>query len=196
MRRDKKNLTRSDLVLLSLLSERPMHGYQANAELERREIRDWAAVSRPQVYYSMDKLARLGMIEALETAESPAGPERRVYATTKQGRAALASALGQEHWTTQRDKPAFSMWLALSWQAPQEVVRQQVARRRAFLEAQAGKERTTLRHVRAEVGHPHHEAVWMIELTIRQFQTELRWLAKLSKELPRREQARSPAYVT
>jgi len=37
--------TTPDLVLLSLLAERPMHGYQANAELERREIRDWANVS-------------------------------------------------------------------------------------------------------------------------------------------------------
>ena len=55
-------LTTADLVLLSLLAEKPMHGYQANAELERREIRDWAAISRPQVYYSMEKLARLGLL--------------------------------------------------------------------------------------------------------------------------------------
>ncbi len=49
-------LTTPDLVLLSLLAERPMHGYQANLELERREIRDWAGISRPQVYYSLEKL--------------------------------------------------------------------------------------------------------------------------------------------
>src|SRR5580700_4479347 len=40
----KLTLTTPDLVLLSLLAERPMHGYQANAELERREIRDWAGI--------------------------------------------------------------------------------------------------------------------------------------------------------
>src|SRR5436853_184716 len=60
-------LTTPDLVLLSLLAERPMHGYQANLELERREIRDWANVSRPQVYYSLEKLARGGLIRSLET---------------------------------------------------------------------------------------------------------------------------------
>src|SRR5260370_23716288 len=48
-------LSTADLVLLSLLAERPMHGYQANLELERREIHDWANVSRPQVYYSLEK---------------------------------------------------------------------------------------------------------------------------------------------
>ena len=54
-----KKLTTPDLVLLSLLAERPMHGYEANALLEFRKVRDWAGVSRPQVYYSLDKLARL-----------------------------------------------------------------------------------------------------------------------------------------
>src|SRR6516162_9618777 len=61
-------LTTPDLVLLSLLAERPMHGYQANLELERRQIRDWAAVSRPQVYYSLEKLEKLGL---LRTAKDP-----------------------------------------------------------------------------------------------------------------------------
>ena len=42
----KTDLTVADLVLLSLLVEQPMHGYQANLELERRQIQDWAGVSR------------------------------------------------------------------------------------------------------------------------------------------------------
>ena len=53
-------LTLPDLVVLCLLAERPMHGYELNQELERREVRDWAGISRPQVYYSLKKLARSG----------------------------------------------------------------------------------------------------------------------------------------
>ena len=53
-----------DLVLLSLLAERPQHGYQANLELERRQVRDWAGISRPQVYYSLEKLARAAVRQA------------------------------------------------------------------------------------------------------------------------------------
>src|SRR6266704_6945111 len=82
--------TTPDLVLLSLLAERPMHGYQANLELERREIRDWAGISRPQVYYSLEKLARAGLIHASETDEPAAGPERSTFETTAKGRVALA----------------------------------------------------------------------------------------------------------
>ncbi|MFI5107117.1 MAG: hypothetical protein ACHP79_19505, partial [Terriglobales bacterium] len=58
----KRELTVPDLVLLSLLAEQPMHGYQANLELERRQVEDWAGISRPQVYYSLEKLARLGLV--------------------------------------------------------------------------------------------------------------------------------------
>ena len=35
-------LTIPDLVILSLLSERSMHGYDVNSTLEERKIRDWA----------------------------------------------------------------------------------------------------------------------------------------------------------
>ena len=189
-------LTTPDLVLLSLLAERPMHGYQANAELERREWRDWVDISRPQLYYSMEKLARTGMIAVADTDEPSGGPDRRVFATTAKGRAALASALEREDWSAQRDRPAFLTWLALSWQARPGVVSRQLARRKQFLQAQLAKEQSTLRDVHREVGHRYHEAIWMIELMIAQFRTELRWLSKLSRELRHRAPARRPSYAS
>src|SRR5260370_4700965 len=110
-------LTIPDLVLLSLLAERPMHGYEANLELERRDIRDWAAISRPQVYYSLEKLAAAGFIRKTDSSEPVSGPERAVFQTTVAGRTATARALEREAWTTQRDHPAFATWIALSWLA-------------------------------------------------------------------------------
>src|SRR5712671_4060145 len=86
-------LTTPDLVLLSLLAERPLHGYQANLELQRRQVQDWAGVSRPQVYYSLEKLARLGLITEAGDRESALGPERRIFSTTAKGRTALAASL-------------------------------------------------------------------------------------------------------
>ncbi|HEY6253941.1 MAG TPA: PadR family transcriptional regulator, partial [Candidatus Angelobacter sp.] len=129
MPRKKRELTTPDLVLLSLLAERAMHGYQANAELVRREVRDWAGISRPQVYYSLEKLARSGLIRAEDTDEPLVGPERRVFVTTARGRSALAEALERDEWTNQRERPPFLTWLALSWQARPGIVRQQLRRR-------------------------------------------------------------------
>jgi DNA-binding PadR family transcriptional regulator len=191
----KRGLTTPDLVLLSLLAERPMHGYQANLELERRQVRDWAAISRPQVYYSLEKLAALGMIRAAGNEEPAAGPERSVFATTARGRSALADALENDEWTRQRDRPPFLIWVALSWQARPGVFEQQLRRRQKFLENEIEREEATLRAIRAKVGHRFHEAVWMVSLTIQQFRTELRWARKLEKEIRRRAPARQPEYA-
>jgi DNA-binding PadR family transcriptional regulator len=191
----KLELTTPDLVLLSLLAERPMHGYQANAELERREIRDWAGISRPQVYYSLEKLAQSGMVRPLETDGPAAGPERSSFETTAKGRAALADALESENWTTQRDRPAFLTWVALSWQARPGVFQEQLRRRQKFLEKEIAGEKETLRSVLEEVGHPYHEAVWMVSLMIEQFRTELRWLERVSLEMKKRGRAKHPDYV-
>ena len=191
MRERDRALTTPDLVLLSLLAEAPMHGYQANLELERRRIRDWADISRPQVYYSLEKLRRSGLLRLSTSAEPAGGPERSVFAITARGRNALADALQREDWTTQRDRPAFLTWLALSWQARPGIFRQQVERRRKFLLDELHREELTLQSVLEEVGHPYHEAVWMLSLVIDQLQSELRWIDKVQRELPHRASARN-----
>lgn len=192
---EKRALTTPDLVLLSLLAERPMHGYEANLELERRQVRDWAGISRPQVYYSLEKLARLGLIRGAESDQPQAGPERRVLATSARGRAALADALEREEWTTQRERPPFLTWVALSWQARPRVFQKQLQRRKEFLEKELRREQATLRAIRKEVGHRFHEAIWIVSLVIEQFRVELRWLAKLSREIHRRGAAKHPLYA-
>lgn len=191
----KRGLTLPDLVLLSLLAEQPMHGYQANLELERRQVQDWAGISRPQVYYSLEKLARLGFIREAGDQEPALGPERKVYSPTAKGRAALAAALEREDWTIQRERPPFLTWMALSWQARSGIVRKQIQRRRDFLRRELAHSEETLAAVRKEVGHPFHEAVWMISLTIEQFRTELRWLEGMEDKLEQRRPAQYPARV-
>jgi DNA-binding PadR family transcriptional regulator len=190
----RENLTTPDLVLLSLLAERPMHGYQANALLEFRQVRDWAGVSRPQVYYSLEKLSRLGLTLTVEAEGDGAGPERHAFETTAKGRAALADALEREDWTNKKERPAFLTWLALSWQCRPGVFMNQIRRRQKFLEGELASRREILTAVRKEVGHPYHEAVWMLTLSIDQLRTELRWLKKVAREFPRRLAALKAEY--
>ncbi len=190
-----EKLTTPDLVLLSLLAERAIHGYQANALLEFRKVRDWAGVSRPQVYYSLDKLARLGLIRSAEAEDDAGGPERRVFETTPRGRVALADSLEREDWTQQTERPPFLTWLALSWQCRPGVFSKQLQQRQKFLELELAHRQDVLRAVRKEVGHRFHEAVWMLSLNIDQLRTELHWLKKVAREFPRRSAAREPAYI-
>jgi len=191
----KKNVARDrltipDLVLLSLLAERPMHGYEINTTLEERNIREWAPVSRPQIYYSLEKLSGLGLLRDVKDKGTAAGPERRVVGTTKEGRECLADALEAEHWVNDRVYQPFLIWLALSWQARGRTFNDQLSRRKKFLLARLADEQVTLDEVLKEVGHRHHEAVWMLELVIEQTEIELRWIDKVIANSPKRAPAR------
>jgi DNA-binding PadR family transcriptional regulator len=190
---DSSNLTIADIVVLTLLAERPMHGYEVSQELKRREVRDWAGVSRPQVYYSLKKLRRLGYTEplprprgrapakgspGLKAPDTP-GPDPHTVRPTPAGRRALAVALARQEWTNQRPAAPFLTWLAVSSQVNDRVFAQQLGRRRAFLEAELEKERRTLEAIEHDSGPMTRVAKLMVTLTIRQFEAELRWLEEV-----------------
>jgi DNA-binding PadR family transcriptional regulator len=195
MPRHDTDLTPADLVVLGLLLERPMHGYEVNQELERREVRDWAGVSRPQVYYSLRKLAGAGHIgpapgRAAEADRAPAergrgegGPERRIYRVTAVGRRTYAAALARPEWSTQRPPPPFITWLVLATHADPALRALQLERRRAFLEAEAARERVTLAAIRTNSGPTFTVAALVVSHTIRQFEAELAWLSEVAAAL-------------
>jgi DNA-binding PadR family transcriptional regulator len=183
--RRSRELTTPDLVLLSLLCERPWHAYDANQELERRQVGDWAGVSRPQVYYTFEKLKQMGLVAPALTDEPVAGPERNVMETTAKGREALADALEREDWTIHRDRPPFVTWMALSWRARPGIFKKQVERRRKFLEEELAREQRTLKAVKEEVGDTYPEVTWMVTLVVEQFKLELKWLKKIEREAGR-----------
>ena len=190
-----EHLTAADLVVLGLLLERPMHGYEVNHVLELREVRDWAGVSRPQVYYSLRKLADAGHIgpvpgRAADRGAGEGGPERRVYRVTAAGRRAYAAALARPEWATQRALPPFLTWLVLATQADPEVRAAQIDRRRAYLEAEAARERITLAAIRADTGPTVAVAEAIVSFTIRQFEAELAWLDEVTAAPPWGDSAR------
>ena len=187
---DAGRLTIPDLVILSLLAERPMHGYDVNSTLSDRKIREWAPVSRPQIYYSLDKLVKLDLIRVASDTEPATGPERRVFETTSAGRDRLATALEQEHWVRDRVYQPFLIWLALSWQARGHTFIKQLNDRKKYLANRLADERSTLDDVLTEVGHPYHEAVWMLELKIEQSETELCWVERILANADKRDRAK------
>jgi len=173
-------LSLADLVVLSMLAERTMHGYELWAELQRRQVWKWAAISRPQVYYSLKKLETAGHVTAVGDVDPALGPERRTLAPTAQGRRALAGALARSEWATERPPSPFLTWMVLSWQArPRDFVAQ-VERRRRFVQAQLGEDRAALDAVIAETS-PSSDAAMIVRLGIRQFETELAWLDEVAR---------------
>ena len=170
------DLTPADLVVLSVLAEGPRHGNELSAELERRDVREWASVSRPQVYYSLRKLAERAYTLPSGTPESRRGPERTVYALTAAGREALATALGRDEWATARVPQPFMTWLAMAHLTDSTSRERVIAQRLTVIESTLRHERATLEAIRLDTGAMVPAAILMVELTVEQLELERAWL--------------------
>jgi DNA-binding PadR family transcriptional regulator len=174
----KNALTLADLVVLSMLAEHPKHGYELWAELKRREVAQWASISKPQVYYSLKKLKQARHIEST-AGDDALGPDRQTFQPTPSGRRALADALARAEWATQHVPSPFVTWMVLSWQARPRDFSAQIARRRKFLESQIQFERDALESIIEETSATS-DAAMIVRLAIRQNEIELAWLVEVA----------------
>jgi len=101
-------------ALLGLLARRPRHGYELRAAFEAivGGEQNWD-VKPAQVYTTLERLAQARLV-IVEAIEQESGPEKRVYAITPAGRAAV-----QERFTCgverdhQRDELCIKLMLCL-----------------------------------------------------------------------------------
>jgi DNA-binding PadR family transcriptional regulator len=85
-------MTNAELSILSLVAERPRHGYEIEQVIEERGMRDWTEIGFSSIYYLLKKLEKEGLVTA-HLEEAARGPARRVYSTTEAGREALVDGL-------------------------------------------------------------------------------------------------------
>jgi DNA-binding PadR family transcriptional regulator len=79
-------------VVLGLLCEAPRHPYDLQRVMRERH-KDFAADRTRALYRAVERLARDGLIEAVETNREGRRPERTVYAATEYGREEFESWL-------------------------------------------------------------------------------------------------------
>lgn len=173
------DVTLADLVVLSMLAEQPMHGYELWSELERRQVAKWASITKTQVYYSLHKLETVGHIETVDGDVESLGPERRVYRPSDGGRRVLSDQLAHAKWATQRPPDPFLTWLVLSWQARPRDFAAQIGRRRKFVAKQLEDDTAALDAIIAETS-PTSDAAMIVRLGLRQFEVELAWLDEVA----------------
>src|SRR5512139_3125872 len=79
----------SENILLGLLCERPMHGYELARLVQQDEaLRAIWRIERSEIYFLLGKLKQKAFI--VEVAEERSGgPARTIYAPTESGRAAF-----------------------------------------------------------------------------------------------------------
>jgi len=78
--------------MLVLLAERPRHGYELKVELERRTGSLWS-LNTGQVYTTLDRLQRDGLVEPADDVDPGNDARRRAYRLTGEGEKAARAWL-------------------------------------------------------------------------------------------------------
>jgi DNA-binding PadR family transcriptional regulator len=128
-----ESLTDAELVILSLICEQPMHGYQVEQTIDQRNMRTWTDLSTSSIYYILQRLEEKGFIERSQDQEPSAGVPRKVYRITPAGRAqwkeSTLRALAQPKFTYSN----FLMGLHNLWGIPAQEALQAVRTYREWL---------------------------------------------------------------
>src|SRR5262245_47281070 len=172
--------------LLALLNREPMHGYQLRAEFERPTGRTWP-LNIGQVYSTLSRLSRDGLVEETDEAEEPG---KVVYRLTDAGRAELATwfttpVAPAEH---PRDELAIKVALALSTPGVDVSAVLQTQRSATIRKL---RELTRLKAKADDSG----DDAWLLVLDLMIFraEAEARWLDHSETRLARTRQAVEPA---
>ena len=86
------------LILLGLLQERPLYGYEIKQIIEEH-MGDWTSIAFGSIYFALDKLTEEGFVEKVATEQKGNRPSRSVYQVTAKGKTEFLRLL-RETWQT------------------------------------------------------------------------------------------------
>jgi DNA-binding PadR family transcriptional regulator len=170
-------VTNAELAILSLVVERPRHGYDIEQTIVERTMRNWTDVGFSSIYYVLDKLERAGLVSSTRQPAPGRGPSRRVYTATDAGVAALEAEAIEALSVPERPSSSFQLALSVLPRLDHDAVDAALSAHRAELETQL----EALRERRA-AELPFHVAA-MFDLGVTQMEAELGWLHRFASEL-------------
>ena len=79
------SLTEAEFIVLSMICEGPLHGYQIEGQINTRGMRAWTDLSTSSIYYLLGKMEGKGWIEPVQSGDKSPGKPRKVYQATPEG---------------------------------------------------------------------------------------------------------------
>jgi len=106
-----KKLSNLEFVILSLVSEKPIHGYQIEQTINERGMREWTDIGFSSIYHVLNKLLGSGMLTSqLKTVHER--PARKVFTLTPNGMDLLRAEIYHRLSTPQPYSPDFDLALS------------------------------------------------------------------------------------
>jgi DNA-binding PadR family transcriptional regulator len=177
-------------AILALLSEQPRHGYELHGLFEATVGGHWP-LNTGQIYSSLDRLARDGLVEEAGY-EKGGGPDKRLWTITAEGRGELAgwfgTAVPREY--RLRDELYLKLMLAIGSRAedPHRVL--QIQRRELFRELHGLT--ATRNDLNPKMELPQ---ILLMDGAIMHTEAELRWLDMIEVRLHQLREQPMPAPV-
>ncbi|MFJ8666212.1 PadR family transcriptional regulator [Streptomyces sp. NPDC093600] len=165
------------LPLLALLARGPAHGYELKQELEQLLGAAYPPTNVGQIYVTLGRLEKSGLIEGEEIAQE-SRPNKKIYRLTDAGQEALR-AWFDETADEPRVRDEFFMKLAL---APHTGLADQIA----LINKQRREYLTTMRNLSklaATEDRDNRIAHLLIEGAMLHLQADLDWLERCQEEL-------------
>lgn len=107
-----KQLTNAELAVLGLIVERSLHGYEIEAVIQERGMRNWTEIGFSSIYRVLGLLEREALIDSRQEKAPGKGPARKVYSATSQGRERYREEAVEALSKARRTYPAFLQGLA------------------------------------------------------------------------------------
>jgi DNA-binding PadR family transcriptional regulator len=87
------------LVLLGLLKDQPLHGYELKHIIESY-MGDWTNIAFGSIYFALKKLTEEGLVQELSSEQEGRRPSRRIYEISDTGRDEFLRLL-ESLWTSE-----------------------------------------------------------------------------------------------
>ncbi|GAA4574066.1 PadR family transcriptional regulator [Planotetraspora kaengkrachanensis] len=158
-------------AVLAMLAKEPSHGYHLRARLQRSLGPLGESMNPGQIYVTLARLEKAGLVVCERADGLPDRPERKVYALTPAGQQRVATWLSEVSWP-KPDLAEFHLKLVAAAAArladPVELV---AAQRRELLRRMREAQRAVLAEPEGSA------AVLLLEGVVLRLQADLRWLA-------------------
>ncbi len=169
-------MTNAELAILSLVAEKPRHGYDIEQVIEARGMREWTEIGFSSIYYLLNKSEDRGWV--LSTlGESSKGPVRKLYALTQTGWALLRTELLQRLSNPIPKSGEFDLALAFMSILPPKQVTDALAKHQQSLED--GLMRVNQQWERSGKGHLPENVEILFAHSLHRIQSELDWVKTL-----------------
>jgi DNA-binding PadR family transcriptional regulator len=157
-------------VVLALVAKEPSHGYELRARLRHALGPLGEAMNAGQIYVTLKRLEKAGLVTSPRTTARAEGPERRVFGLTPNGQERVAEWLAEVSWP-KPDLADFHLKLIAAAAAgladPVTIVD---AQRRELLRRLRDAQRAAM------VEADDSDAALLLEGIVLRLQADLRWL--------------------